>query len=286
MKPAKSLSDIIASSHLLMIEAQLLGTGYYLDTDRKQSEIEIKARSLCGAIKQLLPGCKEEYITPLLDCYSFLYTIAYRKFLSPTLIATQLQRFFSAWQSGDKNISESDIYALILFTLRSIQSASEKLSPTASGTEILTADQLLTFLSLRDKWLTTLRTYNYFPEVTTFENYRRLTLLTEEPDIISVAPASAISSLTSETLPTGSVEEKLGWFRHNHIDDLSTLSNGLLVCYRRYILSLPSSVIDFEKRTLLDTAILEELLRRNDLHPDDREAYRLAIDYNHLLLDD
>ncbi|MDE6668692.1 MAG: hypothetical protein K2K26_03285 [Muribaculaceae bacterium] len=266
MTPAKDISDVITSSHLLIIELQLLGAGYYPDTVKKQSELETKACSLCGDIKQLLSVCKEEHITELIDCLGFLHPIAFHQPLPQAIIIAQLQRLFNAWQAGNKDIAESDLYALITLSLRS--SASCSLSSVASTS--LTDDQLLTFLSLRDNWLTTLRTHNYFPEVTTYENYRRLTLLTEEPVIADIS----------------SDEEKLRWYHHNRIDDFSTLSSSLLTCYRRYILSLPSAVLDFEQRTEQDTAILHELLRRKDLRPLDREAYRFSIEYNRLLSDD
>lgn len=291
MTPAKDISDVIASFHLLITELQLLGAGYYPDVVRKQSELETKARSLCGDIKQLLSVCKEEYIPELLDCYNLLHPIVFRQPLPQSIITAQLQRLFNAWQAGNKDIAESDLYALITLSLRSVVSKSPIVSDCStsipaseishfSGADTgshspvaskdLSPDQLLTFLSLRDNWLTTLRTHNYFPEVTTYENYRRLTLLTEEP---------AIADISSDG-------EKFRWYRHNHIEDLSTLSSRLLTCYRRYILSLPSAVLDFEQRTEQDTAILNELLRRKDLHPLDRKAYRLSLEYNCLLLDD
>ncbi len=273
MTPAKYLSDVIASSHLLITEFQLLGVGHYPDVVSKQAELETKARSLCANIDRLLPVCKDSDIPQLLDDYIFLYPIAFRQPLPQTILTTQLQRLFAAWQAGNKDIAESDIYAVIAISLRAAgaQPSTVDTNPLSSiTTEAVTADQLVAFLTLRDQWLATLQAHNYFPDVTTYENYRRLALLTDEP-----------------TLPnSNSDEEKLRWYCHNRIDDLSTLSSRLLVCYRRYILSLPSSVLDFEQRTELDTTILNELLRRQDLHPLDREAYRLSITYNHLLLDD
>ncbi|MDE5878242.1 MAG: hypothetical protein K2H47_12205 [Muribaculaceae bacterium] len=301
MTSVKDIGYVTASSRLLITELQLLGAGYYSNITRQQSELETKARSLCAEIKQLLAVCKEEYIPELLDCLNLLHPIAFQQPLPQFIITTQLQRLFAAWQSGNKDIAESDLYALITLSLRSSTSKpsidrstsivsdhptststseishssstdidSHSLSHSPVASKDLSPDQLLIFLSLRDNWLTTLRTHNYFPEVTTYENYRRLTLLTEEP---------AIADVSSD-------EEKLRWYRHNRIEDLSTLSIHLLICYRRYILSLPSAVLNFEQRTEQDTAILHELLRRKDLHLLDREAYRLSLEYNRLLSDD
>lgn len=69
--------------------------------------------------------------------------------------------------------------------------------------------------------------------------------------------------------------EKRSWYDRNRVEDLSTLSSQILRSYRRFATATFPDVNDYDEYMALDTQILAEL------SPHDREAFRLALHFNH-----
>lgn len=122
------------------------------------------------------------------------------------------------------------------------------------------------YLSIKEKWISTLKKYNRFPEVTTYENYQRLALMMHE-------------NLDKE-LGNNSGRVKHKWYELNKIDDFSTVGSVLLCSYRRFVSSLFPVVFDFDTQLELDNSILSELSIRTDLSPYDRQAFAMALEFN------
>lgn len=246
------IREMLAYSRYLIMLGQT-GGNFMLD-GHKPSAGELRTeelcRSLCDKIADELTDCEPGDIAELLECYDILHRMGYRKAPEPKFLHSCRQRMFDAWKEGDRNVEESQIFAMAV----------------SSGDKVLKS-------TLLDKWIATLSKHGHFPDTATFENYQRLSLIMREK--------------LDGYFGKHADDMKRQWTTHNTVTDLSTLGTLILQSYRRFAASLyPLVVDDFDKKVELDNRILRELLTRRDLNPHDREALRMALDYNLSLLDD
>lgn len=255
MGDAKS---IMAYSHYLVMKAQLAGNLRFDGHKASEEELEIakQCRTLCDRIARRLDVCKESDIPDLLECYDIAYRIADKRLPDSVFVNRHKRRVLKAWKADDRSIEESSVFGMI--------APEVSYHPQKANMEYVNA-----YISIRERWIATLLKYDCFPNVTAYENYQRLAL-------------TMLENLDNE-LGNKANEAKRGWYAHNRVEDISTLGSLILRSYRRFIASLFPSVLDFNEQIVLDNRIISELSTRPDLDPHDREAYRLAFEFNRQL---
>lgn len=227
--------------------------GHYPSAEDKQLQSEI--RSAADRIAEALPHLPACQIAEMAGYYSMLYTIGYRKMPDAQLLAEQRDRLLQSWQTGDKTIQESDLYAMLS------EAAKYPSQP-------LKLEHLRAYMQLRDSWVDQLKRYGKFPATLTYERYRRLALLTRDN-------LEAYYGTDSEAVKA----VKARWYEDNKILDLTRESTPILTAYRQYILSLFPTVLSIEAMKREEAAVLKELITRKDLDPYDIKAYRLALNF-------
>lgn len=249
--------SITAYSHYLMMKAQLAGNLRFDGHRASEEEIMVaeQCRKLCDKISRRLDTCKEAEIPGLLECYDIAYRVDHRRLPDSKFIGTYKRRVLKAWKAGDSEIEESSIFGMVA---PEVAYNHGKADP----------EYFKAYLSIKGKWIKILLKHDYFPKVTTNENYRRLALIMRE---------NIDDYLTEDDYSEG---VKCGWYEHNRVEDLSSLSSLILRSYRTFVNSLPPQVLDFDIKMKLDCKIIEELSYRSDLDPHDCEAFRMALDFN------
>ena len=252
------IKSITAYTHWLVMRGQLAGNLSFdgHSTTAEETLVAEKCRKLCDRISRYLAVCKENEIPELIECYDIAYRIGNRHMPDNAFIDRHKRRVLKAWKSGDRSIEESSVFGIV--------APEVTYNPAKAGEEYVTA-----YLSIKGKWLTTLTRHNYFPNVTAYENYQRLALIMRE-------------SLDKE-LGYDADNAKRKWYEHNRVEDFSTLGSMVLRSYRRFIGSLSPSLLDFDEKLELDNRIISELSTRTDLDPYDREAFRMALEFNRQL---
>lgn len=244
----------LAYYHYLAMKGQQAGltniAGHSPSAEDKQLQSEI--RSAADRIAEALPHLPACQIAEMAGYYSMLYTIGYRKMPDLQLIAEQRDRLLQSWQSGDKTIQESDLYAMLS------EAARYPATP-------LRLEHMRTYVQLRDNWIDQLKRCGTFPATLTYERYRRLALITRENLETAYGPDSA--------------DAKARWYEEYKIQDLTKESTPILAAYRQYIVSLFPTVLSIEAMKRQEATILKELLTRCDLDPYDTKAYRLALKF-------
>ncbi len=244
-------TTLISGARLLIMQAQLAGN-LILDGHTPspgEDDIAAQCRLHASRIADVLQHCHPDEIAPLLECYDALYRLGHNR-MPDAAFGKRLQRkVISTHEAGDTAIPESHIFAVA-----SSLSRSEEGDFGAKMKELHKA--------LKDKWIMSLRKFNRFPDATAYETYQRLALLMQEP------------------AGDDTVADRCRWFDANRIDDFSTAGTLILQRYRRYVMTLFPDVLDYESRLALDTALLEELLRRPDLDPRTRRAHTLSLTLN------
>lgn len=251
--------SLVAYSHYLVMKAQLAGN---LCSDghratEEENRVAEQCRSTCGKISRSLESCRTNEIPDLLEYYDITYRIGNRSIPDRTFIVRHKHRVLKAWRSGDRSIAESTVFGIV--------APEVSYRPERADREYLT-----TYLYLRERWISTLRMHDRFPEVTTYENYRRLAFMMRE-------------NIGKEFGYDAEVAKRR-WYEHNRVEDFSTLGTQLLRSYRRFASSLFPGLLDCDELTELDNRIVEELCSRTDLNPYDREAFRLALEFNRQLV--
>ncbi len=133
----------------------------------------------------------------------------------------------------------------------------------------------------------TLKRHDCFPEVTGYENYRRLALLMRlNLDSYFDDSQFSVTDLKSKKGPITlsdrydeADEAKWRWYVKNRLEesDLKALPTAILKSYRAFNSSLFPTVLDYEDQQEIDTLILEELSTRPDLNPYERKSYHLLV---------
>ena len=123
------------------------------------------------------------------------------------------------------------------------------------------ARHLSWYAGVIDGWCRALRRTPRFAQLSFAENFARLSILLKE-NLCAFYPAS-------ET------RVKQGWVKANLIDNLTDCDTLSLKKYRSFLSSAVSHGITASEYIARDTAALSELGSRTDIHPFEREAYRL-----------
>lgn len=254
------VKSIMSYCHYLMMKGQLIGNLCF-DGHKPTSEenfVAEQCRRMCDKISVTIEFCKINEVAELLDYFDIAYRIGHKCPPDNTFIAKHKRRVFNVWRSGDRTIDESTIFGII---------ASEVLyHPEKADREYF-----LAYRSIKDKWITTLKRFDRFPDATSYENYQRLALMMRE-------------NIDSE-FGGKSESVKHQWYERNKIEDFSKVSTPILRSYRCFASSLFPAVLDYAEVTVLDNHILTELSNRPDLPPHDREAFSLALRYNNQLVE-
>lgn len=248
------MESVKAYSHYLAMKGQLIGLtavdGHKPTVEERELQREVRRTS--DRMAKVLPYCPAKEIAGLIGYYSVLYTIGYHKLPDASLLETQRDRMLHCWKSGDETIGESDVYGLLSDSMHNPMSAKSPVS-------------LQALISLRERWVTTLKRYNTFPDTNTYERYKRLALIMRD-NVDSYFGGD--STVAKET-----------WFKKNRISDLSTVSTRILTAYRQFVCNLFPAVLTSREMTILDIAVLRELVTRKDLNDYDRKAYQLALTF-------
>lgn len=252
------IRSITAYTHWLVMRGQLAGNLRFdgHSTTAEETLVAEQCRKLCDRISRYLAVCKENEIPELIECYDIAYRVGNRRMPDNDFINRHKRRVVKAWKSGDRSIEESSVFGMV--------APEVSYNPGKAGEEYITA-----YLSIKGKWLTTLTRHNYFPNVSAYENYQRLALIMRE-------------NLDKE-LGYDADDAKHGWYKHNRVEDLSTLGSMILRSYRRFVGSLFPAILGFDQKMELDNRIIAELSMRPDLNPYDREAFRMALEFNRQL---
>ncbi|MDE5881110.1 MAG: hypothetical protein K2H60_05220, partial [Muribaculaceae bacterium] len=245
----ESVEDLLAKSHYMVAKCRVNGNLTFEGHVKSVEELdnESHSRLLCLRIERALESCREEEIPELLEMYDLLHRIGYGKQPDQRFITEQRQRVYTAWRSGNRNIQESQIYTL--------------LKKSVNGRPL--ANNIL------KNWVRTLVAHNYFPNVTSYENYQRLVIIMREKIDRLIVDRSKM--LEMPYVKNGK-ELKRKWYQANRVEELSTLSTQLLKSYRSFIASLFPTMLDCETWQELDAEILSELIARDDISNWDKRA--------------
>lgn len=251
--------EIIGYGHWLIMRGQHAGNlcfdGHTATAEER--DITRKFQMLSNLIDKQLKNCKQEDVGGLLDCYDITYRLGFNNEPAPEFIDRHRRRVLRAWLDGDRNIEESSLYGLLSpMMIRNCGTKDKKEYETA-------------WLTIRDKWMETLKRNSYFPDATSYENYQRLALVNRENIIGYFNDDSKLAKKT-----------KREWYKYNKVEDLSTLGSQILRSYRRFASSLFPDILEYDEQMDLDNRILTELSSRTDLDPYDRKAFSLALEYN------
>lgn len=249
------VNSIMAYSHWLVMRAQTAGNLRFdgHSATAEETLVAEQCRMLCDKISHLIALGKENDIPNLLECYDIAFRVGNRRIPDSNFINQHKRRVVEAWEAGDGKIEESSVFGIVAHEVT--------YHPKMTDREYFRIYQ-----TIKEKWLDTLRQYDCFPEVTTYENYQRLALI-------------MLENLDWE-LGNKADKVKRGWYEHNRVENLSSLGSMILRSYHRFIGSLLTSVLDFDEKMELDKRILSELSIRTDLNPYDREAFHLALEFN------
>lgn len=252
------IKSITAYTHWLVMRGQLAGNLRFdgHSTTAEETLVAEKCRKLCDRISHYLAVSKENAIPDLLECYDIAYRVGNRRMPDNTFIDRYKHRVLKAWKSGDRSIEESSVFGIV--------APEVSYHPEKADKEYVRA-----YLQIKEKWLATLMRHKYFPNVTAYENYQQLAFIMRE-------------NLDKE-LGYDADDVKRRWYEHNRVEDFSTLGSMVLRSYRRFIGSLSPSLLDFDEKLELDNRIISELSTRTDLDPYDREAFRMALEFNRQL---
>ena len=251
---ARSAESIAAYSHYLAMRGQLLGLTA-IDGHKPTLEERELRQEICRACERLakaIPACRASEIAGLAGYYSLLYTIGYHRLPETSFLERQRERLLTCWMAGDKAVQESDVYGMLRDSVNNPVIA----VPDAHG-------QILG--KLRESWTAALKKHGTFPGATSYEGYRRLSLVMKD---------SLDSYFSGESRE---VREEL--YQRNRITDFAQVGSRILTAYRQFVRSLFPAVMDLEEMTRLDISVLQELSTRQDLDYYDRQAYQLALAY-------
>ena len=248
----QNIDSVTAYSHYLAMKGQLMGLTTIDGHKPTLEEMEVRKEicRTCERMAKTMSACTANEIAGLTGYYSLLYTMGYHRLPETSILDRQRDRLLNYWMAGDKSIQESDVYGMLVDSVRNPMAAVPTLHRQALG-------------KLRESWTCTLKKYGSFPKATAYERYRRLSLIMKD-------------NLDSYFDGEGSVVKE-EWFEKNRITDFSTVSTKILTAYRQFIRSLFPAVLGSDEMTELDISVLRELVTRRDLDYYDKKAYELAL---------
>lgn len=239
-------------AHYLAMQGQALGLttvdGHRPTADELQLLSDI--RRTCDKLADRLSHCRPCEVADLVGYYTILHAMAHHRLPDPAFIGQLRDRVFRQWKSGDKSVTESQIYSLL---------SEAQHNPAAS----LPAEQRQALNDLRHKWVNALKRDHTFADADTHERYRRLTLIMRD-------------NLGAD-LVRDSAAAKREWYEANRLADPARVSTTILAAYRQFICSLCPAVLTAAEMTAADAPLLRQLSTRPDLSPHSRRAYLLAL---------
>lgn len=252
------IRSIKAYTHWLVMRGQLAGNLRFdgHSTTVEETLVAEQCRKLCDRISRYLAICKENEIPELIECYDIAYRIGNRHMPDRAFIYWYKCRILKAWKSGDRSIEESSVFSIVAHEA--------KYRPNEADKEYIGIYQ-----TIKRKWIDTLVKHDRFQMVTAYENYQRLALI-------------MLENIDKE-LGSKACDAKRRWYEHNRVEDFSTLGSMILRSYRRFVGSLFPAILGFDEKMELDNRIIAELSTRPDLNPYDREAFRMALEFNRQL---
>lgn len=246
---------IMSYCHYLMMKGQLVGN-FCLDghkPTKEENEVAEQCSKICDIITSIVDNCSIKEVPELLDYYDIAYRIGNKCLPDSNFINKHKRRVFNAWKTGDRNIDESSVYRILMTEV--------VYHPESAKREYHTA-----YHKLKDKWSSTLKRFDRFPDTTSYENFQRLALMMRENIVSEFGGKSEMV--------------KHQWYESNKLDNFTNVSSLLLRSYRRFVSSLFPAVFDYEDQLKLDNRILSELSTRSDLNPYDRQAFAMALRHN------
>lgn len=261
--PAQSLENFSGAVMPVTDSADLTATmayGYYLlaryqcgvadslavglDTHGDVRELRRFVRLLDRRLDEAVPA----ELCSLVPLYELIYRVGHGCAPSTKIRTASRQKCFHAWLHGDMAITETQLAGMIRTDLR-------------RNPADVDARHLSWYAGVIDGWCRALRRTPRFAQLSFAENFARLSILLKE-NLCAFYPAS-------ET------RVKQGWVKANLIDNLTDCDTLSLKKYRSFLSSAVSHGITASEYIARDTAALSELGSRTDIHPFEREAYRL-----------
>lgn len=236
------------------MKGQLVGN-LVLDGHRYSSEernIAAKFQELSRLLALRLSVCKEHEVADLLECYDMAIRIGFQRLPDNEVMSLHKNRLVKAWKTKKGYVEESCVFGMISGEVK-------------ARTGCANRDFSSAYKSILENWITTLTRYDTFHGISSYEKYQRLAMIMRE---------------NLDRYVSNARELKKRWYNCNKVEDLSSLGSLILRSYFRFISSLTPSILGFEEKMMLDDRILRELSGRTDLDPHDREAFRLAIEFN------
>lgn len=218
---------------------------------KEEKSIANQLQELSSQLSLHLQACKASDIADLLECYDMAYRIGYQKLPDADMVLRHKNRLVEAWRIKKGCVEESSVFGMI--------AGDVKYSANTPNNEFV-----LVYNTILKNWIGPLLKHNTFPGVSAYEKFQRLAMIMRE-------------NLDFIDRPN---KLKKQWYEFNNVDDLSTLGSTVLRSYRRFISSIPPTIVPFKENMKLGNQILQELVSRKDLDPYDKEAFRMALKFH------
>lgn len=153
-------------AHELMAQAQSAGCLRLDGHEPSPEELRVKAdaQKLVADMRRVIESAQLAELYKLFTYYDLLHRVAYCRPVDKAFRADVEKRFFSAWTSGDSEISEADVYAMVAPKVRANMAGIDN-------------RYLATYKQLKRGWVKELQTTGKFTATTAAESYARLTQL-------------------------------------------------------------------------------------------------------------
>jgi hypothetical protein len=204
---------------------------------KTQKPLVSEMKRVCKAIEAYLELCELHNLSAYARNYAMLYPFAYKRQLDAKFFAEIDFRILDAWQNGNQGVSEIEAYSLIGKHLKS-----------------LPANMKAWYQRKQGEYFADLDGNGKFVNVSLLENFRTLNGLWND-SIWKTYPDMAYGR--------NDIADA------NYIDDYKALDTETLCEYYRF-----QSLYAREK-SRCESAILEELSKRDDLDEYDRRGYEL-----------
>ncbi|MDE6026865.1 MAG: hypothetical protein K2G23_02200 [Muribaculaceae bacterium] len=251
-------NQIIGYGHYLLMKAQLAGNMRFDGhmPSRDQIEITRQCRSFCESVAKHVASFPIRDLPYILEYYELCYRIGYQQPPKGDFLSCNRERVFKAWVENRAAVEESALMGMMAAESR-------------TNKEKFTKEYAKTYKTIMKDWVVTLKKFDTFPNVTSYENYQRLALIMREN--------------LDRYLGEDSAEAKKRWYEKNKVEDTSLLGTYLLRSYRQFVNSLFPDVLDYDELIELDSRIIEELSLRRDLDPYDHQAFTQLLEFNKIM---
>jgi hypothetical protein len=204
---------------------------------KTQKPLVSEMKRVCKAIEAYLELCELHNLSAYARNYAMLYPFAYKRQLDAKFFAEIDFRILDAWQNGNQDVSEIEAYSLIGKHLKN-----------------LPANMKTWYQRKQGEYFADLDGNGKFVNVSLLENFRTLNGLWND-SIWNNHPDMAYGR--------NDIADA------NYVDDYKALDTETLCEYYRFLCHYGCDVSDRE------SAILEELSKREDLDEYDRRGYEI-----------